>query len=475
MRPKRKMEQALRRKLRFAAGARLHDRLWSEVLRAREESSGTEPARRRPTIRRIVTKSVAATAACVAAGLAVALLLVALWMRPAARAYALDQTVEALQSVQFVHVIQHDDTGRIRSERWIEIGTDGAQVRYRQEKPPQPVGVIEDGESIAVYRHDKKAVILLPDRPEHQYVWASLLGQALENVRQKGKVLEENIEYQGRRAHRVWWPAIYGECYVDAETKLPLATADSELRYEEPPAGAFEIVIPEGYTVVDTRPGAAGPLPEWFVEEETLKENAGDNFLQGMRALVRGDSAEAAAEFEMVVKVGYDTWAWFWLGSAYYNLGRYDLAIEKFTQMLEKLKDTFQSRMSLSQLACCYYARGLAYARLGRQEEAEADWQLCLPAMVRVLRIPSAGFLFEYADNPLVRLGEYRPTDQEIVTKMVNRLRLITGQDFGYDPNGTPEQNEAARAAWEQWLKNDGQIRFTPDAKLIPVPAARNP
>jgi len=334
--------------------------------------------------------------------------------------------------------------------------------------------VIEDGVSTAVYRHDKQAVILY-DRSQQQYVWVSLLGQALENLNQKGKVLEENVDYQGRRAHRVWWPAIYGECYVDAETKLPIVTGDSELSYEEPPAGAFEIVIPPGYTVVDTRPGAAGPLPEWFVEETTLEKNAADNFERGMRALARGGSAEAAEKFEKVVPVGYDSWARFWLGSAYCNLGHYDRAVEQFTRMLEKLKGTFQNQMGLSQLAACYYARGLAYARLGRQEEAQADWLLCLPTMVRALRIPSVGFIFEYADDPLVRLNEHKVTDEEVVTRMINRLRLITGQNFGYDPAAPAEQKEAALAAWEQWLKNDGQIKFTPEAELLAVPAVRSP
>ena len=32
-----------------------------------------------------------------------------------------------------------------------------------------------------------------------------------------------------------------------------------------------------------------------------------------------------------------------------------------------------------------------------------------------------------------------------------------------------------AIAAWEQWFKNGGLIQFLPDAKLIPVPATRNP
>ena len=53
---------------------------------------------------------------------------------------------------------------------------------------------------------------------------------------------------------------------------------------------------------------------------------------------------------------------------------------------------------------------------------------------------------------------------------MINRLRLITGQNFGYDPAGTLEQKEGAIAAWEQWAKNSGKIKFTPDAKLLSVP-----
>ena len=58
---------------------------------------------------------------------------------------------------------------------------------------------------------------------------------------------------------------------------------------------------------------------------------------------------------------------------------------------------------------------------------------------------------------------------------MINRLRIISGQSFGYDASATPAQNEAAVGAWEQWFKNGGQIKFTPDAKLLPVPPAVQP
>jgi tetratricopeptide (TPR) repeat protein len=104
-------------------------------------------------------------------------------------------------------------------------------------------------------------------------------------------------------------------------------------------------------------------------------------------------------------------------------------------------------------------------------EAAKANFQACLPAMIKTLRTPSGGSMFEYADNPLIRYGQYKPGEREVVVKMINRLRLITGQNFGYDPNATDAENEAAIAAWEQWFKNDGQIEFTPEATLLPVPA----
>jgi len=83
--------------------------------------------------------------------------------------------------------------------------------------------------------------------------------------------------------------------------------------------------------------------------------------------------------------------------------------------------------------------------------------------------------MFEYADNPMMRYGKYNPTDQQVVINMINRLRLITGQNFGYDPDASAEENEQAIAAWEDWFKNAGQIQFAPDAELIPIPAQGEP
>ncbi|MEN6427128.1 MAG: tetratricopeptide repeat protein [Phycisphaerales bacterium] len=409
-----------------------------------------------------------------AAVIAVAALSIVFWGRFSTPAYAIEQTVEALQNVRFLHIIGRDEAGQINDERWIEIGEDGYQVRYRQQNPlsvienhpGSPSMVIEDGESTAVYRQEKKAVIIY-DRKERQYQWVGQLGKAFENLLQEGKILEENSEYQGRPAHKVWWPFMSAECYVDPETKLPMAIGDTELSYEEPPTGTWEITIPDGFAVVDKRPGATPTTaPDWLIEEEEAGHSSGERFEDGTAALIRGDYAEAAKQLEQAL--GHDSWATFWLGSAYYELGQYDQAAKCFNEMLNMMLQAFGGDV----LPYCNYALGLAQAKGGNLEAATANFQACLPSMIQTLRTPSAGKMFEYADNARIRYGQHKPSDQEMVVKMVNRLRIITGQNFGYDPALTNEQNEAAIAAWEQWFKTDGQIRFTPAAELLPVPVA---
>ena len=469
MKPKKTVEKAIREKLRFTAGSTLRDRLLAHVMNVREESTQIRPVLCGLGIGRRIMRSRIAKLASVAAAIAVAALALTLWSRSSSSVYAIEDTVTALENVRFLHVVGRDEAGRI--ERWIEVGGDGYQVRYRQQNPPSvieqhpgsPSMVIEDGISTAVYRQDKKAVILY-DRNDQQFQWIGPLGKFFENLRTEGKILKENDEYQGRRAHRVWWPALNSECYIDPETKLPIAFGRTELSYEEPSADTFEIVIPEGYALLDKRPGApAAAAPDWLVQEDNAQVDKEKSFNQGAKALIRGDYAEAARLLEQ--GVGVDSWSWFWLGKAYYELGQYELAIKNF----DVLFDIFKKLGGGEAIPFCQYARGLAYARLGVQEQARADLQACLPAMIKTLRTPSGGKMFEYADNPQIRYGQYTPSEQDMIAKMTNRLRIVTGQNFGYDPAASKEQNETAIAAWENWFKTDGQICFTPDAPQVEV------
>jgi hypothetical protein len=67
------------------------------------------------------------------------------------------------------------------------------------------------------------------------------------------------------------------------------------------------------------------------------------------------------------------------------------------------------------------------------------------------------------------------PTPQQSLVMMINRLRVLTGQNFGFDPNAGDQEKERAIAAWEQWAEESGRIQFTPEAPLIPVPPTANP
>jgi len=201
----------------------------------------------RKTMRSRYSKLATAAAILVLASVSVVIL-----DKSTSSAYALDQPVQALQSVRHVHLIERDDTGVIRSERWIEIGEDGRQSRYRQDKPPH-LFVIDDGNSIARYHPGAKAVTF-PDRSAMRYEWISNIGRAFENARDEGMILEENAAYHGRRVHKVWGPTMRDVGYGDPATKLPIAIGNAELTYEQPPAGTFDIATPggpfDGYTVV---------------------------------------------------------------------------------------------------------------------------------------------------------------------------------------------------------------------------------
>jgi len=465
MKPKDKVAELIRKKLRFTAGSTLRDRFLADVLHAHEESRPTAPARYGTGIGRIVMRSPLMKPVSVAAVIAVAVLSITISVKLSPPAYALEQTYKALLGLRFLHIVQHDPAGQVTDERWIEIGDKGYQVRYRQDNPaPRNFGVIQDSTSTAVYYHDKKGVVVY-DSNDEQYHWVTEPGKVFENLLQEGKILQENTRYKGRRAHKVWWPFLTAECYIDPETKLPMAFGDTEFSYEEPPAGTFEIVIPEGYTAIDRRPGAASePTPDWLLEEENAAKKRTECVNRGAHALVRGDYAEAAVQLEQAL--GNNSWVAFWLGHAYCGFGKYDLAIEHY----DKLYKAFGGSAA-EPVPYCNYARGVAFARSGRLEAARKDFQACLPAMIRTLRTPSGGIMFELGDNPLIQLGAYQPGEREIVVNMINRLRLITGQDFGYDPNATDAQNEAAISAWEQWLKSSGQVKFTPDAKPLPAAA----
>jgi tetratricopeptide (TPR) repeat protein len=151
------------------------------------------------------------------------------------------------------------------------------------------------------------------------------------------------------------------DVFVDPETFLPIAWVGFEISYESPPKGTFEIIIPDGYIMIDKRPGA-----ELIVEPEWLKEYeaADNNFQRGKQALREGEFETAVSLFEHVVNnQPRRNWAWYWLGRAHYELGEYDLAIYEFTKTLE----------IVGSFSYCHYSRALAHSQKGMDHAAKED------------------------------------------------------------------------------------------------------
>jgi len=464
VKPVDRVEEAIRKRLDFSASAKLRDRLLEDVLNAQKKSKAAET---KPEIRRIIMKSPIAKLAAVAAIVAGVVLSLALVDRAISPTYAFEQTLAAVADVRYIHAVRRDAAGQVDDERWIEVGSDGFQVRYRQDNPPNRL-IIEDGETVSVHYKDKNTIILY-DPEEKQYQWIANLKEWLNELAGDGSLtIEQNVGYWGRKAHLVRWLKLNIDCYIDPASKLPIALAGYEVSYEEPPAGVFEIVIADGVMVVDKRPGAeSAEEPEWLAAKSANDEIASANFSNARLALAAGRYGEAAELFAKVVEVQSGrNWAWFWLGKSHYELGQYDAAIHEFSKVIEMFAD--------SEVVphYCHLARGLAYAAKGMKDMAQKDLDVALPIMIDALRMIEGATLFDYADDPLYRgLSESeRPGAQQSRVMMVNRLRIVSGQSFGYDPDASTEANEQAIAAWEQWHKNSGEIGFTPDAELVPIP-----
>ena len=111
-------------------------------------------------------------------------------------AYAIEQTIEAFKNVRFLHLVRYTESKEIEDERWIEIGGNGRQIKYRQENHQIGFKVIENDidETTAEYHNDKNTIILYSNR-DQQYQWVGEITAVLNNLRDNGKIIELNTTY----------------------------------------------------------------------------------------------------------------------------------------------------------------------------------------------------------------------------------------------------------------------------------------
>lgn len=431
------------RKMHVPAGPDLDERIHTDLTRLLVQSKPLS-APTRPNIWRLIMKSKITKFSFAAIMILAAALTVYVFDRSIPSAYAIEQTREAFANIRFVHVIRHDAASEIEDERWIEIGPDGSQVRYRQDTKGK-ILIVNDGKNGFVYREDKNTVLLYgPDGP--QYQWISNLHNFFKDMAGDSTVtIRENVEYKGHKAHLVRWLKLNIDCYIDPLTKLPLALGRDEIYYDEPAEDIFKMPeIPKTAILVDKRPGAVGTKdPNWLQEE-----NDSQAILRNAReSLASGRYTESIELFKKLVMLqSKDNWSWFWMGQAYYKLGENNAAVEAYTKVIDMFA-AFNLKVHYAHLA-----RGLAYRATGKDEQAWKDFSIALPVMIDSLRNIQSASMFDYADDP--RGKGKKLTDEERFKKMVARLTEVAGVNLGYDPLKINESDkDKVITSWQQWWK----------------------
>ncbi|MHC4537972.1 MAG: hypothetical protein ACYS6K_28925 [Planctomycetota bacterium] len=186
------------KKLRFEATADTHERILGNVLKALEISEQEKSAAPMPSIRRIIMKSKITKLAAAAVIIVGVALLITVVDKLTSPAYAIEQTIKAFENVQYMHIVRRDKAGNIEDERWIEIGPDGIQARYRQDTPERNFFVVDDRQTVMVHHPDKKTVVLY-DANEKCWTWIYAPGKVFQELADGGTTLRKTC---GTKADR---------------------------------------------------------------------------------------------------------------------------------------------------------------------------------------------------------------------------------------------------------------------------------
>ena len=403
-----------------------------------------------------------ATGAAIVAAMIVAVAAVLLWPTQQA-AYALGQTIEAVKKVRFLHTTMRDDQGQVMDERWIEMGSDGNQARYRQDANAPQHGVsllvIDDGQVCYALDCLKNVVML---KPTGSYQWIYNLAAFFESLQGEGSVsIEQNVQYHGRPAHKVRWLKGQVDCYIDPKTCLPLAVGPMELEFADPPADAFKVPKPpEGTQVIDMRNDTAPAKLEKDRDRKKAKL-----FSEGRKALAEKDYARGVESLGGAIQISpMENWMWYWRGDAYAGLGQWDKAIADYTKVI----DLFKIAKMVPYYA--YFSRGLAWQQSGDLAKAKADLAVALPVMIDSLRHPEGGQVFDYADMPTdVNAAVERLTPAQRQENMIRRLQKAAGRDFGYEAGMDAHRLEQAIQAAERWWQQHAAEFVSATATTVPA------
>ena len=303
MKPRRKVENAIRNKLHFPAGSMLRDRLLTDVMNAREESMQIRPVPCGPGIGRRIMKTRIARVASVAAVIAVAVLAVTFWSRSSSPAYAITDLPLLFEQARTIHVqgwhyfpehTMPDGSAVPPSpiNNWTDVenarcrftttgllagGTDGVKVIVSE--------VVRDGPSWMLIDHgDSRSVVYLSVSEYQQklgirQISKLISGQLFGDITQLSNSIVVGDERIDGLACDIWqsddgqgsrwkqWLSADTGWLMRAQVlkkvdsgQWKVATDYPLIEYNvEPPEGTFSLEPPEGYTASNS-PETAYPM-----------------------------------------------------------------------------------------------------------------------------------------------------------------------------------------------------------------------
>jgi hypothetical protein len=159
MRRRDSIEEIIKKKLNFTAGAELRERILQDTLQAHEKSRKTKSAASRPNLRRTIMKSPITKLAAAVVIISAIVLSINLWNKTVPAAYALEETIKANHSVRYIQIKDfaagHENEPK---EFWLEFNEDEQVKNVRMHMPAWDAP--NDGAKVIVWKENKATVWL---------------------------------------------------------------------------------------------------------------------------------------------------------------------------------------------------------------------------------------------------------------------------------------------------------------------------
>jgi len=167
--------------------------------------------------------------------------------------------------------------------------------------------------------------------------------------------------------------------------------------------------------------------------------------------------------------MGLENWAWYLHALALARGGQWQACADAITEYESQFQQALgRDHSSLSALPVHAYLRGTAFLHLGKADQAAADLPYAIDDLLNALAgldaggMPGLPALFSFKHAGII-------TDTSDLVFANHLLKLLTGQDFGFDPRASKEANPPAGARWQSWwTEHKSSYRVPP--KLLQHP-----